>query len=478
MRLKDKLKSVGFQIVDAFGNTRAVSYIKAGLLLAVLIFVLGFGAKIPPVIEWIDVSDQLNEDNTVTLSVGLRSSWFTKDSDIWCYFGEEENIDSIPDDAWVPAQDGVCTVHVDGGNYFVYAKDAVGNISLPDEQMVEINKVVAVQLNKDTLYLAVDGHEAVEADLFVLGDADDTIKWSTSDASVASVLDGVITAHSVGTATISATAEDITETVDVTVTDMIIPMPGPNELNYGSKERIPANKYSEEDNDFLDEVLKTRVENAGYGTRAGALASARFLTLEFPYLVPYFYENGRLEAHGSKNTVDGEGRYYHEGLYLHESRYEGIRYSLAGPAYWGAPLTNYENAGYFTSGQRYPNGFSCSGFITWCLINGGTDVGDVGAGNYEYRDDDLCDIGVQVPVTLETMYSGKVKAGDLIGTDGHIAMIVGLDETYIYIGESIGRGVRITKLRIADELIYNPEYTYIMLMDTVYEGEGNYTEMW
>ena len=75
--------------------------------------------------------------------------------------------------------------------------------------------------------------------------------------------------------------------------------------------------YTKEQNDLLDEILKDRINDAGYKTRAGAVEAARFLSLEFPYRIRYFSENGR----GNTNKVEGEGRYYQVGLYLDESRF-------------------------------------------------------------------------------------------------------------------------------------------------------------
>ena len=41
--------------------------------------------------------------------------------------------------------------------------------------------------------------------------------------------------------------------------------------------------------------------------------------MNFKFRIPYFYENGRLHSSGA-NYVDGEGRYYKVGMYLHEKK--------------------------------------------------------------------------------------------------------------------------------------------------------------
>lgn len=144
---------------------------------------------------------------------------------------------------------------------------------------------------------------------------------------------------------------------------------------------------------------------------------------------------------------------------------------MNGPAIWGCNI--WDN---FVS--RYaPNGLTCSGFVTWTLINGGFDIGDSGAGN-TYRDDDVGDLGENIPITKELMQSGKVKVGDIIGRDGHVAIIIGLDETNIYIAESLPSTVRVVTLTKYDGLIQSTNFTYIILMDDIYKDDGNLSEMW
>ncbi len=449
--------------------------VKAIALFLVLSFILSFGARVPPTIEAVRISDQINDDQTVALTIEVRGSNFTRSGGLWCYFGTEQNVDDIPADAWIPVVNGECRLVTEAGNYYLYAKDAFGNVTIPDPEVLGLKRVISLQLDRNELVLPHDGQYTLSAEMLVLGEVEQALTWTSSDEAVATVKDGVVTGIDNGVATITAATADGKEaTAAVTVTDLY----HTPQLEFG-KPKLPAYYYSEADNDILDAALAFQVDAAGYGTRAGAVAAARFLTLEFPWRLHYFYENGRMNPHGQKRMVDGEGRYYHKGLYLHESRYKNIAASLAGPAIWGTPLTNYENAGYFVSGQQYPNGLSCSGFISWVLLNGGMeDIGDVGAGDYLERDDDLCDLGTREWNTVELMLSGRVRVGDLIGRDGHIAIIVGMDDTYIYIAESLGAGVAIEQRTLNGGVQADFNYDYVMLMDSVYNGDGNFTEMW
>ncbi len=233
------------------------------------------------------------------------------------------------------------------------------------------------------------------------------------------------------------------------------------------KEFLPCHYYSEEDNTYLDKVLSIMISEAGYQTRAGALEAARFLLLRFPFKLHYFYENGRLD--GSGLAVDGEGRYYHRGLYLSEKKTEGITNVLEGPACWGCCL--YEDA----TGSYTDNGLDCSGFIAWTLYNAGYDCRDLGAGPSPGIDD-LSDLGEKLPVSQTDI--SQIKAGDLVGADGHIGIIIGMDKERIYIGEAYW--VKDLQIRIYSHegFLNESEWEYVINMDEYYGSLGNYTEMW
>ncbi len=133
---------------------------------------------------------------------------------------------------------------------------------------------------------------------------------STSD-DIISINDGIITAKNLGECEIKSGKKSI----KVVVTD-IIDKPTLSEVK---KEIIPCNKYSKSEAELLDKLLESEINEVGYKTRAGAVQAARFLTLEFKYTIPYFYENGRVHSSGV-HFVDGEGRYYKTGLYLDDSK--------------------------------------------------------------------------------------------------------------------------------------------------------------
>ena len=233
------------------------------------------------------------------------------------------------------------------------------------------------------------------------------------------------------------------------------------------KKYLGCNQYSIEDSKILDDILENRVKEVGTSTRAAAVSVARFLTLEFPYRINYFYENGRQTT----NNVDGEGRYYHKGLYLNESKYSSITGSKTGPKTWGCSL--YSNP----VKRNDKNGLDCSGFVSWVLLNAGFDPKDVGAGFADYLD--LTDYGDVKRVNSSTLSS--IRVGDLLhsyAAGGHIGIIVGIDNDYFYVAQALWYdevGVIITKYKKSN--LYK-SFPHVVLMDKYYINDGKLTDMW
>lgn len=232
------------------------------------------------------------------------------------------------------------------------------------------------------------------------------------------------------------------------------------------KEALPCGKYTKEENDYLDMILKYRIDEAGYKTRAGVVEAARFLLLRFPYHMNYFNENGRM----SKNTCDGEGRYYHVGLYLNEYKTEEIVKSVKGPAPWGCPIYS------FPRGKELNNSMDCSGFVSWCLLNGGFDPGDIGAGPSQDVFD-LGDLGKRIRINKESL--DDIKVGDLLQQQwGHIAILIGKDDKYYYVGESnYDIDVRVS-IMSKEDLIKSKFNVYVDMEEYYEHNDGNLNDMW
>lgn len=332
--------------------------------------------------------------------------------------------------------------------------------------------VKSIKFKVDTFYLAIGESEKLNYDIESSKD-DYKLTWSSENEDIVSISDGKIIGVNLGTSVVTLKSESGKKAeVSVTVTDLI----RKPELD-DKKKFLPCHAYTEEEAHIIDEALRTRVLNKGEGTRAALIETIRFMTLSFKYKVSYFYENGRMHESGVRKA-DGEGRYYHKGLYLSEDKFKDIKVSHKGPAIWGCPLTNLQDHNRYKPGAKMPNGLDCSGFVTWSLYNSGLDVGDIGAGIND-RHKDMSDVGEMHSLTYEYANSGDYKVGDVIARWGHTALIAGKDSEYLYIAESLLKGVRIEKVsyKNPNSSLYK-YYAYINIMDKEYSKNDDYTDMW
>lgn len=363
--------------------------------------------------------------------------------------------------------DGKCTVSIPLEKHFVYFKNKNDVISLG----LVVNDYVVKLDMEDKYYLTLNNEKKLYNQLVVVGEP----KVSFININdVVLVKEDTFTTKNLGTTTMQAiyNNEVIGET-KIVVTDVIVPVP--KEFD-DSREYLGCEVFTSDEAALLDEILAYRIEEAGYGTRAGAVAAARFLTLEFPYKISYRWESGRLNNTG-RHYVDGEGRYYHKGLYLDSSKYDDIEASLFGPAMWGCKMISYEDdPPHFKPGVKYPNGLDCSGFVTWSLYNGGFDVGDRGAGELE-SDGQLTDLGELKKLNTTLINSGQIKVGDLFNFFGHIAILIGEDEDNYYVAESLNNYKGVVIKTYSKKKIMNT-FKYVVLMDDVYLEDGNLTDMW
>ncbi len=444
-----------------------------GMLLLLIFALIYANFNIAPYVTNIEVSDSKNFEDEKIFNVEVGNYFFKFDKDTWCLITDKKELDiNSPD--WIKAQAGYCSFSVKAGDYNVFVKDKYDNVNSLDTQSVKINKIVDIKMNKDTIYMYEGRIERLSYELVKLGEVKNNVVWRSQDEEIATVSeDGKVTGKKVGITYIEAVANNNIVGKTRVIVSNFITKP---KINF-NKPYIKCGQFSKDEADLIDQMLFDRVDEAGYGTRAGVIAAARFLTLEFNFRVHYFFENGRLENYYPYAHVDGEGRYYHRGLYLHESKFNEISAIFMGPATWGCNLKNFTTQSGWVAGKKYPNGLDCSGFVSWVLLNGGFDVGDIGAGaNADH--DDLDDLGKKVYITNDLIKSGKVKVGDLIGLSGHMAIIIGIDDNNYYIAESLDTTKGVVVTTVAKNKLTSSIYKYIMLMDSVYKSNGNYSDMW
>lgn len=148
--------------------------------------------------------------------------------------------------------------------------------------------------------------------------------------------------------------------------------------------------------------------------RTRTIMAALFLATSFPHM-NYFWGGG------------------------HESICEGLDPT------WGDPrLVTAE--GSETTGTKQPNSLDCSGYVSWVLKNGGYNI------EKPMTTWELENIGEKTP--LINSNENDIKVGDLAYMDGHIGVIVRIDNKDITISHCSGTGgMNITKMDTTTGLV-------------------------
>ena len=423
-------------------NNRALIHlVLSGMLVFFFLLSLGFKNGKAEIVERYIINDSLYVKFDHKVSCFLNDEWTDTDDD---------NILVIP----LSEAEDTLKIKNSSGNVYTLGNDLSELIDYDDSQ----------------IYLAKGASDSISYP----ASQNATVTYTSENDNVVSVDEkGTLYGNNNGDTTVQVKINDLTYRIDVTVTDLIVPVNG--EFDY-DKPFITPDLYTKEENDLLDEILVSRVEKVGYKTRAAAVEAARFLALEFPYRIHYFTENGRIDSYVGL-YCDGEGRYYHKGLYLDESRYALLDSELISdnPAYWGEIVYDY------TNDQYWPNGLDCSGFVSWCLLQAGYDPGDLGAGIAEWED--LSDLGPKIDLRSSL---DEIRTGDLLvgGDDpiegGHIAILVGKKDGYFYVAESQQTseyywGYCIRKYSAEELLEY---FFYREDMSAYYGDDGVLTDYW
>ena len=325
----------------------------------------------------------------------------------------------------------------------LFNKNSVSDVVTKVEESVVLKK--ANILNVDKLYIPLESELTL-----------DIKKVELSNDDILSLNDNTIRANKVGSSKVKVIKDNNYQELEIIVTDII------SNYQINNKEKLSCNQYSNEEVNKLEEILANQIEFAGTKTRAGVVAAARFLSLEFKYKLNYFYENGRMVTDGSFDYCDGEGRYLHKGLYLTESDYKELKQSRSGPQIWGCLM--YEE----TRKMNVANGLDCSGFVTWSMLNAGYDVDDLGAS-------DLFKLGNKKMFTDDNVWN-EIKVGDLVGRNGHVGIIVGIKDDKYYIAEALDYDLHILEYSKND--LINSQLKFFVLMDDYYIENGNLTSFW
>ena len=375
--------------------TKSIAITIIVIILAICVYILNQKYNLTNIIEMnlskseVEIESVNLENNVINISFNqpnnMKKRWYKVLSDYeditdWIEISKENKIEANENIKYIQVKD---------------AKNKSKKLNITDYLNVIYELNVKTTLNK--IMLTQGETKKLEIKSKCIGNPIKDIYVSTSDESILKVENNTISALEPGKVNLIVSDNYKHEvTIPVTVTDLInLP-----EIKTSKKFLTKANIYTEEEAHLLDELLDYKVKEAGEGTRAAVIATAKFLTMEFKYTIPYFVENGRYQKNDFSRPCDGEGRYYHKGLYLSEDKYKTIKDSRAGPAMWGAPLREYS-----TNSTRY-NGLDCSGFVSWALYNAGFDPGDIGAGPDE-NFGSLPGYGKEYDLTIDVLKSRK-----------------------------------------------------------------------
>ena len=351
--------------------------------------------------------------------------------------------------------------------YKFYFKDGKNNVS---SEFTIDNYVAGINVKK-IYYLPLNSSLDLSNSIIKVNNPKIEIK---SDNPNLLIKKNIIIGNIEGTFNISIYGNDILiGNTKIVVTSVITERP---EMFNLDKPYLSCKEYNGEKAELLDEILNYRMNEVEYGTRASVVEAARFITMEFPRRIAYYWENGRLYKTG-RHYVDGEGRYYHKGLYLSETKYKDIIATMQGPQMWGCKMINWQDdPPDFYRNLYYPNGLDCSGFVSWVLLNGGFDVGDKGAGPVggSY---DLTDLGDFRYMSTSLINSGLIKVGDLFSTSGHIAILIGIDDQHFYVAESLNHYGGVVMRKYSKTRVIN-FFQNVVLMDEVYKKDGKLTNLW
>ena len=265
--------------------------------------------------------------------------------DLWCIATDSEYVPSFNDN-WQEVIDTKCNIKIENNDKYIYIRDSkkIGERYVISDYISTIAKIDV----KSNLKLIKDEIKVITTSIRTVGNPNISIKYISEDENIARIEDGKVIAVDDGSTKIQVLDNyGNKEVINVDVTSLIT-LPKIN----NSKPSLKYKQYSQEEAKILDEYLAYQISEAGDYTRAGVVAAARFLTLEFKQRIPYFLENGRITHFNHQRPYcDGEGRYYHKGLYLSTDKYADIEKSVAGPTMWGGYIKEWS-----TDNGIMPNG--------------------------------------------------------------------------------------------------------------------------
>lgn len=258
-----------------------------------------------------------------------------------------------------------------------------------------------------------------------------------------------------------------------TDTEFVYTNYSPNDFGQ-NKPVMDKNSYTDADWARMEAELKFRVEQAGFGTRAGAVEAALYLA-SLDYSVPY--RGTPLDKNGSDYLKIGLNRNWGDKVKLSKN------------------VTAYGKE--YKKGNKYTCGMDCSAFVAWALINGGVIEEGNGAGgpqtNFYTNTPGSLSGRMQSALGYShtkahalSSVADEVEPGDIALTYGtrngkkgwtHVGLVVGVDKDNVYIaeenttthlsGEEKVKGITVNKLVVTQipKTYKGDRLGYIVLCD-------------
>ena len=227
--------------------------------------------------------------------------------------------------------------------------------------------------------------------------------------------------------------------VDCKITDKLVYHFKYDENN--TKPEMRCNTYTSSDKIILESKLKQVVNEAGYGSRAGVVAAARFLVGGLDYKVHY---------QGPKTENSAIGRYQKIGLNIGQS------------GAWGCNVSG------------YTQGMDCTNFVSWAFYQNGIKDHPYNTNFKKVRD---VINAVRVGDLLYTPCTRGADCKNAMRID-HVGIIIGIDSRYIYVAESTssdGDAIIVTKWEKYN-MPSSGKFSVVHFFK--YASDGNVTDMW
>ena len=164
-------------------------------------------------------SASLKVNENITLTATVKPDNATDKTVTWS--SSDESVATVSNGVVVSHKIGKATISAKAGD-----KTATCEIT------VEATPVTSITLDKTSASLKVKETVTLIATVGPNDATDKTVTWTSSDTSIATVKDGVVTAVKVGTATITAKAGSKTATCTVTVTSSNVDAGGNEDVGY------------------------------------------------------------------------------------------------------------------------------------------------------------------------------------------------------------------------------------------------------